>query len=220
MKCFTLDKGIISAGIRLWQDGPNKCFVHIRPDVWMPVSAELLNSTAPDHIERLPDGQIVLHRASTQVIANHVVEFIPETEQSSSRACVLGHFGLDVAHFNEAAPEPTVPYRTVLGLNVCSGQVMGARRITHDRIGEGAQLLAHEEYSFVVGMDAGDDVRVHVIFYPAGDSLPSGQMDPWVDGTFLRFDGKNVSYNQIEARTQAERFSAARRRPVPLKAVA
>lgn len=219
MRCFTLEKGIVTPGIQLWQDGPDKCFVHVRPDVWMPVRADLLNSAAPEVIERRADGQIVLYRASTHVIANHVVEFIPETADSSERACVLGHFGLDVAHFNAAAPEPAVPYRTVLGLNVCSRQVMATRRITHDKVSEGARLLDHEEYCFVVGMDACDDVRVQVLFYPAGSGLPSGQINPWVDGTFLRFDGKNVSYNQIEARTLHQRFGVGRSRS-PLKAVA
>jgi len=209
MRCFTLDNGIVTAGIQLWQDA-DKCFVHVRPDVWMPVHADLLNSTSPDHIERRADGQIILHRASTQVIANHVVEFIPETPQSADRACVLGHLGLDVAGFTDTCAAPTSPFRTCLGMNFCTGQVMAANRITHDKVGEGARKLDHEEYSFVVGMDAGDDVRVQVLFYPAGPGLPSGQIDPWVDGPFLRYDGKDVLFNQIEARTLDERFARGR----------
>ena len=207
MRCFTLENGIVSPGIQLWRDA-DKCFVHVRPDVWMPVHPDLLNCASPEQIEHRADDQIILHRASTRSAGP--VEFIAETADSAGRACVLGHFGLDVVRFTDRCPAPPVPYRTCLGMNFWTGQVMAANRITHDRLGEGAVRLAHEEYSFVVGMDVDEHVDVQVLFYPAGDGLPRGQIEPWVEGAFLRYDGENVLYNQLEARTMEERWAAAR----------
>jgi hypothetical protein len=209
MRCFTAEKGVVTAGIQLWQDG-DKCFVHVRPDIWMPVHSDLLNSTSLDHIERRADGQIILHRASTHVIGNHVQEFIPETAGSADRVCVLAHIGLDLARFTAACPAPTVPYTTALGLNFYS-HPLAANRITHDKVGEGAVKLDHEEYSLVAGMGVGDHVRVQVIFQAKERDRFGSQIDPWVEGTFLSYHGGNdVRFNQIEARSMAERYAAGR----------
>lgn len=199
MLCSTLEGGVIRPGIQLWQDAPDRCFVHVRPDLWMPVRADLLNCADPAHIERV-DGHIVLHRASVQVIANHVMEFIPETGDTASQACVLANIDNGVVRYAERAPKPDFEFCTCMGLNFYARPI-GTRRVTK---AADSSALAFEEYSMVVAMNAGDYVNLQVIHNRVDRA---GQCDPWVEGTFLRYDGQAVSYQPLEARPLAERFS-------------
>jgi len=193
MRCFSLNEGIISPGIQLWQDEPTKCFVHLRPNVWMPVHADLLNCSDPTQVERR-EGQIILHRASVQGM-----EFIPEVAESAGNACVLANIDNSVVQYTEQAPQPDFEFETAMGLNFYAWPI-GTSRVT---LGADSRKLPCEEYSMVVGMKPGDYVNLHVIFKRAGQH---GSVDPWVEGAFLRFDGSEPTYHRLVARTQAERF--------------
>ncbi len=200
MFCSTVQEGIVRAGIQLWQDGPERCFVHVRPDVWMPVRADLLNSVDATQIERV-DGQIILHRASVQVIANNVMEFIPETPDTAKVACVLVNIDNSVVRYSDRAPMPDFAFRTAMGLNFYARPI-GSRRVT---LAADGSKLACEEYAMVVGMEAGNYVDLQVMHYAAdGDS--HGQVGPWAQGSFLRYDGEHVTYHQLEALPLSERF--------------
>jgi hypothetical protein len=201
MRCFSLNEGVISPGIQLWQDDPTKCFVHLRPNVWMPVHADLLNCDDPTQVERR-DGQIILHRASAHAIANHVMEFIPEVAESAGHACVLANIDNSVVQYTQQAPQPDFEFETAMGLNFYAWPI-GTSRVTQ---GADSTKLACEEYSLVVGMKPGDSVNLRVIFKRAGQH---GSVDPWVEGAFLRFDGSEPTYHRLVACTQAERFRRA-----------
>ena len=200
MRCFTVEGGRVTGGIRLWQDGPNKCFVHVRPNIWLPVHKDLLAVNDPLHVARAGSG-IVLHRASVRG-SDRGIEFVPETVDSAQRACVLVHVAGEVVSFTVACPEPAVPYRSVMGMNFCCAQVMGSARITPN------SASPREEYAFAAGMAAGDDVRLHVMFY--GQEADSRQIEPWVEGSFLRYDGQEVTFHPLMARPQSERFKRRR----------
>lgn len=188
MRCYTLDNGRVTEGVALLQE-PGKTLVHVRPATWWPVREDLLSH--PGVV--LVDGKPVMMRASVEMIAGPIPQFIPESENDDgSTILVVGHIGVEIADWSGLTlPEP---FFGKFGLNFCTGQLWNSERIV--RSGDG-QPLQHEEYSFCVAMRSGDRIDARMFCYRANNERRWN--DPAVGGTFLRCVDGVPQFAQLRA---------------------